>query len=123
MAIELLQAHAPQAAAPSRIELLNAARLNLDAEEAEKIGDTSDTYCEHYDAIVTAMSFEQPKTELEVAIMLDIALFDADLLTAGCADEEHHAARLERTLRSLRAAFPSPEDAGAPAQELLALAA
>ena len=64
----------------SKIELLNAARIALEAEaEAEEID--NDAFCEEHAAIFDALSFERPKTAGEVGIMLHAAGFHMDMLS------------------------------------------
>ena len=72
------------AARPSRIELLNAALIALDAEAETKENEIGldafvDAYCDQVDAIFDALSFEQPKTAREIGVMLRAANHHADV--------------------------------------------
>jgi hypothetical protein len=122
----------------SRIELLGEALIAADkASDAyeEEFGidahasDYADDYCAETDAIFEALTCQKPKTLREVAIMLRALDHHLDFLIIGTAEAESQDAREARgekalrILKAIRAALPSPEDVGAPAQELLALAA
>ena len=104
---------------PSKIELLNAALIALDAEAETKENEVgldafTDAYCSQVDAIFDALSFERPKTEREIAIMLRAADHHADLLANTVsepgdeADRRSRGDKLDRILAALRALFPSP---------------
>jgi len=97
----------------SRIELLNAARAGLDAEAEAKeleVGPDAyqeafnDAYCSECDAI----SFQRPKTEREIGIMLRALDFHFDLLMNGGPETKNEDARqargekVERILKAVR---------------------
>jgi hypothetical protein len=93
----------------NRIELLDAARIAL---EAEAEGIDNDAFCEEHSAILDALSFERPKTAGEIGIMLHAAGFHMDMLMNGVEEEESAPARrargekVERILTAVRGAFP-----------------
>ena len=95
---------------PSKIELLEAARIALEAEaEAEEID--NDAFCEEHSAIYDALSFERPKTGREIEIMLRALDHHTDMLLNGVMEEESPTARqergakVERILSAVRTAF------------------
>src|SRR5271166_1541757 len=81
---------------PKRIELLNAARIALEAEAQGNDAFDNDAFCEEHSAIFDALSFERPNTAGEIGILLNAAGFHLDMLLNGVEEEESATARQAR---------------------------